>query len=189
MKSILALAIILFCFLNNLLAQEKFSYEQNGLNPKYIVQVFEGTTQKQLFDKSINWIKETYKNPDKVIKTTIDSSMVRLEGSIEHYIPVMLVSPNGDLTTYTIEISFRNGRYKFEPINLSAFGNGDWIEIDLDTAAFANYTKYAFYKKNGDIKPSFKDYPALIENLFNNLNLSLLNYLKDSQTKKEEEIW
>ncbi|WP_292889154.1 hypothetical protein [Nonlabens sp.] len=36
--------------------------------------------QNELLTKTINWIKETYNNPDEVIKKSIDNEKVRFKG-------------------------------------------------------------------------------------------------------------
>jgi len=52
----------------------------------YVVVKIDSLSQKQLFDGTVRWIKETYKNPDEVIKARIDSSMIRIEGYKENVI-------------------------------------------------------------------------------------------------------
>lgn len=34
----------------------------------------------EIYNKSLNWVKESYKNPTEVIKTTIENEMIRFEG-------------------------------------------------------------------------------------------------------------
>ena len=44
--------------------ESKFTYDINGMNVEYLVMTIDSTSQQQNFKKSINWIKETYNNPE-----------------------------------------------------------------------------------------------------------------------------
>lgn len=67
MKSYLILILLLIRF-NKLIAQDKFSYDQNGLSPVYLVNKVDNLSNKKLFEKTLEWVKKNYKNPDEVIK-------------------------------------------------------------------------------------------------------------------------
>lgn len=78
MKTITLIFALFISLLSN--GQEKFTYNENGLTPEYLVDEADGKTQQEIYTKSLNWVKETYKNPDEVIKTTIENEKIRFEG-------------------------------------------------------------------------------------------------------------
>ena len=161
--------------------QEKFIYNQTGLNPKYLVVEIDSLSKNELFKKSINWIKETYKNPDKVIKTTIDNEKVRFEGFKSNDICIN----NGMIcydVLYTIEVAFKDNKYKFTPISLE-FGVGSMTPIDLADG------NSLFYNKKGYLKKMYKTVPNSIDNLFNELNKSLEKYLTTETKNSESDDW
>src|SRR5699024_7474191 len=138
MKTIILISLFLTTSLS--FGQKKFNYDQSGLNLKYVVVDIPQKTQQELFTKSINWIKETYKNPDKVIKTTIENKKIRFEGVDMDIISTSALGLTTYYpTTYVIEIAFKDGKYKFEPISIeyripSSAYNPTIIEnVDLTT--------------------------------------------------------
>ena len=161
-----------------LLKNGGFNYTIKGLNPDYVVVEFDSLNQNELFNKAVNWIKETYKNPDEVIKTTIESKKIRFSGVSENYLTYKALGINmGETVRYTIEISFKDNRYKFQPILIEKLFNGyNWTTIKAKD----------YYKKNGKIKPIVRNYPYLISLLFTELNLSLKDYIN---TNHDSEKW
>lgn len=139
-------------------AQDKFSYGVDGLTDYVVVKV-DSLNQKKLFDKTINWIKETYKNPKEVIKTTFEFNKIRIEGLEKGGICMHVSGARscGDVI-YQIEISFKDGKYKFNPISLG--------KISLTDGAY-------LYNKKGKVRKIFKYYSEDISKIFNSLNLSL----------------
>lgn len=166
--------------------QDKFIYDQKGLNPKYVVVEMDSLEQNELFTKTINWIKETYKNPDEVIKTTIVNEMVRFEGFQPNSFSYKSIYNFSIDVFYTIEISFKNGRYRFEPIEVKSkfqpkgcYQPGEYFIINLSNAS-------EYYKGNGRLKCS-NDLPQSISKLLNSLNENLMIYLSEKQ--KDDDNW
>lgn len=174
--------ILVVCSLT--FGQDKFIYDQKGLNPKYVVVEIDSLEQNEIFTKTINWIKETYKNPDEVIKTTIDNEKIRIEG---YDVNSFSYKSMGDFSVdvlYTIEISFKNGRYKFQPIELKSkfqpsgcYQPGEYFKINLSDGS-------EYYKNNGKLKCS-NNLPSSISNLLNSLNENLIIYLTKPQTEDD----
>jgi len=106
------------------LPKDKFVYNQLGLTPFVIVE-FDSIPREKLYKLIKNWIKETYKNPDKVIKAEIDNKKIRFEGFTDSDISISgLGQKVYGSYTYTITISVKDNKYKFEPISLeSAVGS------------------------------------------------------------------
>ncbi len=103
------------------MAQESFKYDPLGLNPKYIVVEVENKTQMKLFQCALNWIKETYKNPNEVIQMTMDSSKIRFEGFAEKLLCSNMGNTKCKDYIYSIELEFKDGKYKFTPIYLQTY--------------------------------------------------------------------
>lgn len=151
-------------------AQEKFELTTAGFTD-YVVTNVEGT-QSEIYNKAVNWIKETYKNPDQVIKMTIENEKLRFEGFKQNAICTKalgsIVCSN---LTYSIEISFKEGKYKFDPISIEISGqDGTKSNVSLEKVN-------TLWFKNG--KP-FKGYEGIIsdfENHYNTLNQSLKEYI------------
>ena len=72
-------------FASNIInAQEtEFTFDSNKGMTDFIVVPVEGKTAPEIYKKIIEWIKVTYKNPDKVILSTIENEYIRFEGSSE----------------------------------------------------------------------------------------------------------
>ena len=156
------------------LSETEFEYNQKGLTP-YIVVDVDSMSQQQLFEQTINWIKETYKNPDEVIKATIDNDKVRFK-AVE-VDGMRLNSPMINQyydATYTITISFKNGKYKFEPVSMTYEISSDRLDEPIN---FSDGTD--LYKKDGRIRTVNETIPASITSILNDLNDSLYKYLKD----------
>ena len=62
-------------------SQTEFKFENGLLNTSSVVRQVDSVDSEALFNKTINWIKETYKNPDEVIKATINNQKIRFIGS------------------------------------------------------------------------------------------------------------
>jgi hypothetical protein len=163
-----------------------FTYNQEGLLPKFVVVNVDSMTQAELFEKTINWIKETYKNPDEVIKTTIANQKVRFEGYASKLICInSLGSAVCYGGTYTIEVELKDGKYRFIPVSMSytapspTGGVRDYI-IPFDSGE-------NWYNK-GEIRKMWKTIPSDVESLLNGLNDSLFKYVS-SQTEMSKDDW
>lgn len=156
----LFLAFSLFAFGQTEQA-EKFEYSEAGIND-FIVTKVEGKSTNEIYNKTINWIKETYKNPDIVIKMKIENEKVRINGIATDLLLVRKMSFNLD---YVIEISVKDNKYKFELISLTA------------TEQKTDYKKIPNFKTDSKLIKNFGDSPKRIENYLNTLNESLKKYI------------
>ena len=170
------------------LGQEEFTWNQNGISPEYVVIDLDSIDQKNLYNNTINWIKVTYKNPDEVIKMTIQNEKVRFEGFQDNLICTnSLGLTNCYYALYTIEIGFKNNKYKFTPIKLeykvpsSQYSAGGLISILNDGSNYFN--------KKGIIRKMYSTIPSSIESLFNELNSNLANYLTAETENNESDDW
>lgn len=168
-------------------SKEYFEFNPLGFTD-YVVTNIDSLSSNQLYEKTINWIKDTYKNPEEVIKAKFENEKVRFTGyNPTHLSSKVLMSTIFYDVRYTVEISFKDNKYKFEPtsleiyVNPSEYGAGGWSPINLDITT-------GYYKKNGLINPSFSEFPNQISSLFNDLEDSLETYLlKENNTLKDKE--
>lgn len=152
----------------------KYNYK-DGLKKRYLVVNIDSTIKEKIYRLTKNWIKDTYKNPEKVLKADFENKKVRIDGydskGVRFFNPLAGSSFEG--SKYSVEISFKDNKYKFTPISMTA-------EISLNSFNFPlnEHVKNFIYRKNGEPWSSNKYYPSNIEDLFNNLNISLNNYIK-----------
>ena len=165
------------------IGQDSFTYDQDGLNPKDLVVQVNGINQNGLYEKTLAWIKDSYQDPDEVIKATTENQKIRIEGYQDNLI---CVSALGSTTcygaSYNIEVSFKDGRYKFEPISInyrlppSQYSSGMNVQVDFTDGS-------GYYNKKGKLRKATESVPTSISDLSNTLNASLLKHM----TSKEEE--
>lgn len=174
MKTRILFTTVIFLTLTfNVLGQseypEKFEYSEKGIND-FVVTKLEGKSIQDIYSKSINWIKETYKNPDKVLTMKIDNEKIRIDAIASGLLTVRNMNFNLD---YIIEISIRDGRYKFELVTLET--------SDSKT----DYKQIPNFKTDKRIIKNFGNSPSNIENYFNGLNDSLKNYIIGKEKKDD----
>tara|TARA_B100000989_G_C19443928_1_gene428615 strand:+ start:226 stop:831 length:606 start_codon:yes stop_codon:yes gene_type:complete len=91
------------------------------IKPELVLKA-EGTPQ-ELYNKTLNWIEETYKNPEIVTKAKIEGKYIRLRGVISNLL--VLYAPLGGTeyfdVRYTIEIKFKENRFKYEVIQYERY--------------------------------------------------------------------
>ncbi|UQD54998.1 DUF4468 domain-containing protein [Flavobacterium sp. K5-23] len=187
MKKILLLLFFASGIMN---AQEtEFKFAKEGFTD-YVVGIVEGKTAQELYKKTLDWVSITYKNPKEVIKAQIENDYIRIEGSKSNMICMKAL---GMLTCndvrYQIEISLKEGKYKFDLTKLEQYTPpskytviSGWSEVGL-----ANTSVY--YKENGDLRSLFKLYPTSIETEFNSLNTSLKDFLKSDTIPSKKSDW
>ncbi len=164
-------------------AQEtEFTFDNTKGMTDFIVVNVEGKTAPEIYKKVIEWIKITYKNPDKVILSTIDNEYVRFEGVSGscYSINVPLMGKSYQNTKYQIEVSIKDGKYKFDIISMenylapSQYSSGGWSNNVLFNGNIdKEYLEKNIYKKDGTLRSTWKninDVPLY----FNDLNKSLL---------------
>ena len=191
MKKILMLMLFISGVLN---AQEtEFTFDSTKGMTDFIVVNVEGKTAPEIYKKVIEWIKLTYKNPDKVILSTIDNEYVRFEGASGSFysINIPLMGKSYQETKYQIEISVKEGKYKFDIIGMenylapSQYSRGGWSNNVLFNGNLdKEYLEKTIYKKDGTLRSTWKninDVPLY----FNDLNKSLLESITTSVKKND----
>ncbi len=163
----------------NSFCQEKFQFNKEGLND-YIVINLKDKNKSELYTKTINWVKETYKKPSEVINSTIENEKIFIEGI--NLSSLHIGGGVGMNARYNIEIAFKDGKIKFNPIKLEYYTKEyGWNDIYL------NKNAKRYYNKKGKVRGLYKKLIIDIPSLFNNLSKSLENYIVSK--KKVEEDW
>ena len=89
---------------------------------------------------------------------------------------------------YQIEVSFKDGKYKFDVIELYHFVNssqyvsGGWYPISLNE-------KNGYFRKNGKIDSNWKTVPQDVSDYFNNLNKGLFDFINGQGDLKKKNDW
>jgi hypothetical protein len=158
MKKLLVLLFVnVICYSQTSI--EKFEYTELGLND-YVVSEFNSVSKDEIYKKTINWVKETYKNPDEVLKMKIENEKIRINGIANKLLNVKGYTYNLE---YVIDISFKDNKYKFELISLT------YEQVD--------YKKIPNFKTDKKMIKYYGKIPYDIEDYFNKLNLSLKYYV------------
>ena len=181
MKSILGLFLFFAISLQSF-GQEEFTYSQTGLSPEYIIIERDSATKMFLYENCIRWIEDTFLNPDKMIIMNREGEKIRIQGFWKEFTDYEY---QGDFqkydARYTIEIAFKDGRLKFEPLKFEALAMGQEVPmIGLRS------TTNEFYKENGEVHEMYAKVPGDIEKIFNHFLNDLRNYEFEDLMKKDD---
>lgn len=186
--------LLLFFFVSGILnAQEtEFTFNNERGMTDFIVIPIQGKPAPEIYKKVIEWIKVTYKNPDKVILSTIENEYVRFEGSSEslYSLNMGMLGVHYQNTKYQIEISIKDDKYKFDIISMQNYTNpsqyttGGWNENVIFNGNTPKENLSMFYKKDGSFKSLWKNLP-LVPPYFNDLNKSLLESIVSTVKKTD----
>lgn len=157
----------------------EFKFSKDGLTD-FIVTTYDGSA-KDTYKGVLAWVKENSKKGYKITSSAEDEKMT-IEGGKENF----LCSKAGGTTvctygTFTIEITFKEGKYKLEAVGLSEKPNNGGAVVVHNLNDFSEY-----YDKDGSLKKYKDDVPAAYESLFNDLNKSLITFM---DKKKKAENW
>jgi hypothetical protein len=156
----------------------EFTFSKDGLTD-YVVTQCEGKTDSEIYKKIIEWIKINYNNPNEVILSTIEDKFIRFQGSggrglVKFFRHGGIFTPN---TRYIIEISIKEGKYKFDLVNLETYSGTEWNKVDCFFSRNNNC-----YNNKGEFKKDYKFYNETSD-YFNKINLSLKEKIIGSDEK------
>lgn len=200
MKKLLLLPLLFIC--SSLSGQVQFDTETyvDDSKSKKISGTYEGIvgyvvleadgTAKELYDKTISWINESYNSPEDVIKGQIDGEYIRFTGAtgpLKFYKALGMMLGFTD-SRYVIETRYKDGRVRFEPVklevyqqpNAAAYIRGGWIET-----SFSGRIKD---RKGKDDPAGIKTLNS-ISNHFNNIANNLQGYLVNGNSKSSDDDW
>ena len=150
-------------------------------------------TATELYDKAINWVNETYKNPEEVIKGKVDSDYLRLEGFTSN----LTKSSTLGMTSYydvryTVKLNFKDDRFKYEITKMeynqppSQYSAGGWFSLMAN-----NEVGYKTANRKGKAKKDGVANFNAIKSYFENLGISIKDYMQknDASKTKSDEDW
>ena len=143
----------------------------------YVI-IYSDATPKDLNDKTVLWFNEVFKGDGNIILDNERGKFLRIQGSTEELLKtnkVITLTEGYQGYRYVIDIMFKYGRLKFEPVSLKTFtkdeslSNG-WYERGFLNKIF-NADGEELAEGKNDIKTQLK--------FFNDLAISLNEYLND----------
>lgn len=163
----------------NSFCQQQFEFNKEGLKD-YVVLNLDNKAKSELYTKTINWIKETYKKPDEVINSKIENEKIFIEGI--NVSSLHIGGGSGMNAKYNIEISFKDGKIKFNPTRLEYYTKQyGWNDI------YINKNAKRYYNRKGKVRGLYKKLVVDIPNLFNDLSKNMENYILGKN--KIEQDW
>ena len=158
-----------------------------GLSPFIIVKT-EGKTKEELYKNTIEWINKSYNKPSEVIKAQVENDYIRFQGvSKEKYCWDALVTFCNDIR-YEVEISFKDGKYKFEVLSLEdyhvtgASGLRVWGKINYKDS-------WTHFKKDGEVRKMYAKNVQQITAFFDGLNKELYDYIYNQNETAKSNDW
>ncbi|TBX67678.1 hypothetical protein EZL74_09345 [Flavobacterium silvisoli] len=170
-----ALLLLAFVSLTTFAQDTEFKFAKEGLTD-FIVGKYEGSA-KELYGRTMGWIKE---NKGYSVVSSVENEKITFKGKKDPFICSKAGGTNVcTIATFVIEITFKEGKYKFDPISLEEFDRKE-TTTPQNLNDFSNY-----YNKDGSLKKYKDNVPAAYEDLFNGVNKNLLDYM-DKKKKAEE---
>lgn len=180
MKKIILLLAMFFSLLG--FSQEtEFKFTKDGFTDFVIIPV-ENKNQSELYKKAIDWVAVTFKNPKEVIKVQIENDYIRIEGFSKELLCFNSMGKAFYDANYLIEISFKDGKYKFDVLSITLLNTKSDPNVQL-----TNMNEY--YKENGAIKGTYKYFPEIIPTYFNKLNTELKEFLLSDNIPSKKNDW
>lgn len=175
---------ILSLTINPATAQE-FEYNIEGLTD-YVVVETSAIGQAEMYLKAKNWVKDTFFDPAEVLKADFLDDKIRIEGvTPDAFCGKIMGMTSCSDAKYQIEISFKDGKYKFDPIELSFPSTSTQYGYMANVIPLKDGSNY--YKKSGKVRNKYSEnIIASFELVFNSLNTSLKNYLSSEPKAKED---
>ncbi len=173
--------ILLVAFISaSAFAQDsEFKFSKEGLTD-FIVVTYDGSA-KDTYNRALAWVKENSKKGYK-ITSSVENEKMTIEGGKENFLCSKAGGTNVcTFGTFTIELSFKDGKYKFEAVGLSEKPNNATTTVVRNLNDFSDY-----YDKDGSLKKYKDDVPAAYESLFNGLSKDLISFM---DKKKKAENW
>lgn len=173
--------ILLVAFISaSAFAQDtEFKFSKEGLTD-FIVVTYDGSA-KDTYNRALAWVKENSKKGYKVT-SSVENEKMTIEGGKENFLCSKAGGTNVcTFGTFTIELSFKDGKYKFEAVGLSEKPNNSTTTVVHNLNDFSEY-----YDKDGSLKKYKDDVPAAYESLFNGLSKDLVSFM---DKKKKAENW
>ena len=173
-------ALLLMAFITaSTFAQEtEFKFSKEGLTD-FIVTSYDNPA-KDLYARTLGWVKENSKR-NFVVVSSVENEKLTIEGNQENFLCSKAGGTNVcTMATFTIAITFKDGKYKMEALGLSDKPNNSTNTTVHNLDDFSEY-----YDKDGSLKKYKDEVPAAYEKLFNELNKGLVAYI-DKKVKADK---
>ncbi len=194
-----ALCSLLFlAFSNNVFSQnalpeqipppKEFNVNKDQELTDFLVILCEGKTKEELYKKTLEWISKTYNKPSEVVKAQVENDYIRFQGvSKKEYCRKPMIEICEDLR-YEIEVSVKDGKYKFDVFNLEGAETGKYGNtIGWNTIVFKK--NWIYFKNNGEVRDQYKDTMPKIARYINTLNKSLYDYIYNQNDTSKNNNW
>ena len=189
--------ILVLMFMLSLMSfgQEKeFSFTKERGFTECVIINKNGQTDNELYQKTLGWINETYKNPEKVILAKSENSYIRVEGvaSDISWIKVMGLTTYYS-TKYEIEFYFKEGKVKFNITTVSTYtepnkyASGSWSKKHYYSMPLNEKTSDLIFKEDNTFRNNYRDIITNVE-YYNGLAKSLDAYLS-GEAKSQKSNW
>lgn len=166
---------------------EKFTVDKEQELTDFLVVSCEGKTKEELYKKSIEWINKTFNKPSEVIKAQVENDYIRFQGvSKNEYCYHNLVTMCSDIK-YEIEVSVKDGKYKFDVLDLQKGDKDKYGIINWGDAKFKK--SWMYFKGNGEVRKMYAETMPKIANYFNILNQSLYDYIYSQNEAAKKNDW
>lgn len=173
-KIILLLVLILISF--SAMAQS-FTLSPNGLMDKehpengYVIIEIEGLDAQTLYNKTLQYIKETMKNPGFSLKASTTSEYIRYSISRHNFVKYMYsgIYAMWFTANYDIELRFKDGKIKYQIVDFTLYDSKSNQSLYIKGPLFS----YSIYKNNGELRMASER--ELIEDRF---NVELLMFIR-----------
>jgi hypothetical protein len=157
-----------------LVVTSHFAICQNGKYDISEVIEIDSTSKTELYNRAIEWFSKTYKSADKVIQhADKETGVIIGKALMKSYVKVMGSYNNAGFVYYTITISVKDNKYRYEINNVyhdrafsSLGGSGGSLNNEVPACGHFNITK-----KYWETIKSFADKD--IENIVNSLKTSM----------------
>ena len=196
MKLFKLIALLLFPILS--FSQEVFTQNEININEglktkqgKYLkmsdyVIRYSDATPEELYDKTVLWFNDNFKGEGDEILNNSKGKFLRIQGSTEKLLKthkVVTSSEGYQGYRYIVDIRFKYGRFKFEPVSLKTYTKDESLSDGWYERGFSNKILNAegeeIVEGKNDIKTQLK--------FFNDLVINLNQYLNGDQDIDDED--
>ena len=195
MKPILVIYILfpVICFSQEIFTQKEI-FVNDGLKTKqgkylkmsdYVIR-YSDATPEELYDKTVLWFNENFRNDGDEILNNSKGKFLRIQGSTKELLKTHKVDTSIEgyqSYRYIVDIRFKYGRFKFEPISLKTFTEDESLSDGWYERGFSNKILTAegeeIAEGKNDIKTQLK--------FFNNLVISLDKHLNGDKDDEDED--
>ena len=151
----------------------------------YVIR-YSDATPEELYDKTVVWFNDNFKGDGDEILNNIKGKFLRIQGSTEELLKthkVVTSSEGYQGYRYIVDIRFKYGRFKFEPVSLKTYTKDESLSDGWYERGFSNKILNAegeqIAEGENDIKTQLK--------FFNDLAISLDKHLNGDKDLEDED--